>query len=242
MKSEARSGDLRRVGWVVDVQNDFMQPSGRLYVHDLSDARDPGAILVVPAIARAVTWMRTHCAVTVFTGDWHRYGDREIDPVHPDATRGTYPPHCMGLSPDPEERAGAQLMRSIAPEGDALVLPREASQDDARMVAARAARDRRPVFVQKAEFSVFDGNRAASALVEALAHELGGEVEFVVCGVATDVCVKSAVEGLLDRRYRVRVVPDATWGLGLLGSDETFGLWERRGAALTAVAQLEPND
>ena len=93
------------VGWVVDAQNDFMLPpeqGGRLYVHDLFDGgQDPGATQIVPALVRAVEWMREHCRVVVFTGDWHAHGDEEIDPVTPDAAKGTYPPHCMGLSPYP---------------------------------------------------------------------------------------------------------------------------------------------
>jgi nicotinamidase/pyrazinamidase len=239
--SPSRPG-LARIGWVVDVQNDFMEPTGRLYVHDLFNAADPGAQAAAPAIERSVRWMRDQCAVVVFTGDWHGYGDREIDPVDPDARAGTYPPHCMGLSPHESERRGAALVASVDPGGEALVLPREATADTARQVARRAVDEHRPVFVQKSEFSVFEGNPGAGAFVQSLAESFTLPVEFVVCGVATDVCVKHAVEGLLDRGYAVRVIPDATWGLGLLGPDETFARWTRRGATLTPVADLVPND
>lgn len=227
-----------RVGWVVDVQNDFMRPDGRLYVHDLFDASDVGALKAAPAIVDAVTWMRDHCDVVVYTGDWHAYGDREIDTVHPDATKGTYPPHCMGLSDDPVERDGAAIIAEIDPGDSTLVLPRDASEEMARDVAQRAVAERRPVFIQKREFSVFEGNAGADAFVKALRAALGGSPEFVVCGVATDVCVKQVVEGLLDRAAPVRLVRDATWGLGLLGSADTYDTWERRGAHLTDVATL----
>jgi nicotinamidase/pyrazinamidase len=235
------AGDLR-VGWVVDVQNDFMRPTGRLYVHDLFDASDLGARFAIPAIERAVRWMRAHCQVVVFTGDWHGYGDREIDPKSPNVRAGTYPPHCMGLSDDEDERRGATLIEEVDPGEDALVLPRDAMSDAARDIARRAVSERRPVFVQKSEFGVFDGNRAADAFVQRLGEELGGAPEFVVCGVATDVCVKGAVEGLLDRGHRVRVISDAMWGLGLLGADQTFDLWKRRGATISRVGALSPND
>jgi len=227
-----------RIGWVVDVQHDFMRPDGRLYVHHLFDASDTGATLATPAIARTVTWMREQCDVVVFTGDWHHLGDREIDPVAPDARKGTYPPHCMGLSPDADERAGAALIPEVDPGSDALVLPRDANDALARTVAQRAVSERRPVFVQKREFSVFEGNAGADAFVRALREALGGTPEFVVCGVATDVCVKQAVDGLLDRSARVAVVRDATWSLGLLADDETFDLWASRGAALTTSSAL----
>ena len=230
----------RRVGWVVDVQHDFMTPAaegGRLYVHDLFDARDPGAVQALPAIAHAAAWMRAHCDATVFTGDWHALGDREIDPVAPDATRATYPPHCMGLSDDPAERAGAALVPAVAPE-DPYVLERDASADAARAAARAALEARRPVFVHKREFSVFEGNPGADVFVAALAAGLGGDPEFVVCGVATDVCVKAAVEGMLDRGRRVAVVTDATWGLGLEQDAALFARWAARGARLVTTAAL----
>lgn len=229
-----------RIGWVVDVQHDFMRPEGRLYVRNLFDAGDAGAEQATPAIVRTVEWMRAHCDVVVFTGDWHAHGDREIDPVAPDATKGTYLPHCMGMSDDPKERLGAALIAEIDPGADAHVLPRDASEGYAREVAQRAVAERRAVFVQKHEFSVFEGNTAADAFVAALRDALGGVPEFVVCGVATDVCVKQAVDGLLDREALVAVVQDATWSLGLLGPDATFDLWVRRGATLTHSAQLVP--
>jgi nicotinamidase-related amidase len=232
------TGRQPRVGWVVDVQNDFMLPDGRLYVHDLFDPSDPGATLATGEIIDAVRWMRANCDVVVYTGDWHAYGDREIDTIAPDATRGTYPPHCMGLSPDSRERAGAALLGAIAPGDDVLVLERDASADDAREVARRAVSERRPVFVRKSEFSVFVGNPATEPFLDALRTALGGSPEFIVCGVATDVCVKQAVDGLLDREQSVRVVGDAMWGLGLLPRAETFDLWARRGAALTTTTEL----
>ncbi|MCC6929983.1 MAG: cysteine hydrolase [Gemmatimonadaceae bacterium] len=222
------------VGWVVDVQHDFMRPDGRLYVHDLFDASDAGATKATPAIVRTVAWMRAHCDVVVFTGDWHDYGDREIDPVSPDPTRGTYPPHCMGLSADESERSGAAIIPEIDPGSEVLILPRDANDALARSVAQRAVDERRAVFVQKREFSVFEGNDGANAFVEALRQALGGQPRFVVCGVATDVCVKQAVDGLLDRSLPVTVVRDATWSLGLLDEAATFGAWQARGATLAA--------
>lgn len=241
----ARPGVTPRVGWVVDVQADFMTPTaegGRLYVHDLFDPSDPGAVLARPAIARLVAWMRRACDAVVYTGDWHAMGDREIDAVAPDASRGTYPPHCMGLSDDPAERAGAALIPDVDPGPDALVLGRDATDAEARAAAEAAARGR-PVFVHKREFSVFDGNPGADAFVAALAARLaaragGAAPEFVVGGVAADVCVRQAVDGLLDRGHRVTVARDATWGLGLEPLGALLAGWAARGARVTTVAEL----
>lgn len=228
-----------RIGWVVDVQRDFMEPTGRLYVHDLFNPADPGATLAAPAIERAVRWMRANCNATVFTGDWHGYGDREIDPVAPDPARETYPPHCMGLSPDESERSGADLAPAIKPAEPLLVLSRDAAPGVAEHIARLAVRERQPVFIQKREFSVFEGNPATEIFVRTLRDELGQESEFVVCGVATDVCVRHAVEGMLDRECRVTVVADAMWGLGLMGREETIEVWREKGAEVVSVGELE---
>lgn len=241
--SEIQNGGAARVGWVVDVQNDFMLPpeqGGRLYVHDLFDGgRDPGAARIVPALVRAVEWMREHCDAIVYTGDWHAYGDEEIDPETPDASKGTYPPHCMGLSPDAAERAGAEVIAEIRPENP-VVLAREAVDEDAREAAETAVRERRPLFIHKSRFSVFEGNPATDALLQALEARLG-PLEIYVIGVARDVCVKGAVEGFLDpsRRYPVTLVTDATWGLGLESEAESLARWMGAGAALVTTRGLE---
>lgn len=226
------------LGWVVDVQRDFMDPDGRLYVHDLGNPADPGARLARATIVRTVHWMKKHCRVVVYTGDWHAYGDREIDIEHADARRGTYPPHCMGMSPDAGEREGAAIIPEIQPGHEAIVLGRDAKGGEARAVARDAVRSGRPVFLQKNEFSCFDGNPETELLLSALAAELGAAPHVVICGVATDVCVRFAVEGMLDRGYAVSVVRDATWGLGLLSDAETWERWAERGARITSLADL----
>ena len=60
-------------------------------------------------------------------------------------------------------------------------------------------------------------------------------------GVARDVCVKHAVEGLLhpSRGCWVTLVTDATWGLGLEPEAESLARWTRDGAALLTTRGLE---
>lgn len=237
------SAPVARVGWVVDAQNDFLLPpeqGGRLYVHDLFDGgRDEGATRAIPAIERAVEWMRLHCDVIVYTGDWHAYTDEEIDTVSPDASRGTYPPHCMGLSDDASEREGAEILASIRPD-EPIVLARAASPADAEAAARRAVSERRPVFIHKSRFNVFEGNAATDDFLRALRRELGRPVEVYIAGVARDVCVRQAVEGMLEpaRAIPVTVITDATWGLGLEDEATSLARWLGSGAALMTTAGL----
>jgi nicotinamidase-related amidase len=232
-----------RIGWIVDAQNDFMLPperGGRLYVHDLFDqGQDAGAVQIVPALIRAVEWMRAACDVMVYTGDWHAHDDPEIDPVSPDALEQTYPPHCLGLSEDATEREGAMVIAEIRPENP-VVLGRDATEADAGEVVRVALEERRPVFIRKSRFSVFEGNAAADAFLRDLRARLGGEVEVYMAGVARDVCVKGALEGMLDasRAVPVTLVTDATWGLGIEPEAESLRRWMDAGAALVTSAGL----
>src|SRR5690606_5200239 len=116
----------------------------------------------------------------------------EIDPVSPDPTQGTYPPHCMGRSDDPAEREGAALLPEIAPD-DPLIMEVDADAAEGRRVAREAVESGRPVFIRKTRFDVFDGNAGTAAFVEEVVRGLGAP-EFVVVGVARDVCVTQAVD------------------------------------------------
>jgi nicotinamidase-related amidase len=228
-----------KIGWIVDVQNDFMLPpeeGGRLYVRDLFDASDAGAAQARERIEQAVAWMHEHCELLVYTGDWHAPDDAEIDAEDPDAARGTYPPHCMGLSDDPGERRGAEIIPSVAPE-DPLILLRRASETEARRVAREAVRTRRPVWIHKERFSVFEGNPGTDAFLDELGRALGRPLEIVVVGVARDVCVTGAVDGMQARGYHTVAVRDATWGLGLEDEAATLARWAERGRVVS-LAEL----
>jgi nicotinamidase/pyrazinamidase len=237
-----------RVGYLVDVQNDFMRsaaPGGRLYVRHLNDPADPGAEQIIPTLARLARWMYEHCDVVVLSGDWHGPEDAEIDAAAPDF-RTTYPPHCMGRSTDAAEREGAALIPEVAP-ADPLVLhvPEETHvmygasvEHVARLVGERAARERRPVFVHKTQFSVWTGNAGMDELVRALSEGLGARPEFVLAGVASDVCDDAAVRGLRERGYAVTVVRDAIHSLGSKPDEAILADWEALGARTTTLAEL----
>lgn len=219
----------------MDVQNDFMNPSalgGRLYVADLTDSSDVGASSVQPVIERAVEWMRANCVTIIYTADWHGAEDAEIDALSPDPSIGTYPPHCMGRSEDPDEQDGAAIIASIRPSNP-LILDRDTEETAVGPLARMAVLEGRPVIIQKNEFDVFTGNPHTESFVRALSEILGMAPEFVVIGVSRDVCVTRAVDGLQARGYATIALSDATWGLGLESESETLDRWRRRGTVMT---------
>jgi nicotinamidase-related amidase len=238
---------IPRVGWIVDMQNDFAlstPPGGRLYVRSLFDQTDRGAEAVQERIVRAVGILREICDVMVYTGDWHGPEDAEIDAEAPDALRGTYPPHCMGRSEDPAERLGAEIIEQIRPQNP-LILERDAAVEEALRVAGEAVAQRRPVFIRKDRFNVFEGNRATDAFLRGLADALRGDgMEFYVLGLARDVCVTQFVDAVQaperrERGYHVVAISDATAGLGLEPEAETLTRWADGGARVITVDELQ---
>lgn len=235
----AEPGRRPLVGWVVDVQNDFMHPpglGGRLYVADLTDPSDVGAVAARSVIERAVEWMHANCVTIVFSADWHGADDPEIDAVSPDPSRGTYPPHCMGRSEDSNERNGAEIIDSIRPPNP-LILDLDADETGAVALARLAVQEGRPVIIRKNEFDVFTGNRCTEWFVRGLAEALGLAPEFVVIGVSRDVCMTRAVDGLQARGYATIAIRDATWGLGLEPESETLARWQQ-GGSVVSLADL----
>lgn len=217
------------VFWDVDTQFDFMTPAeqgGRLYVRDLNDPADAGARSIVPALQRLSDFARERGILRVATGDWHTLEHREIDEANPDF-RDTYPPHCMADHP-----GSAKIPETVL--RDPVVVPLRARADEARAAVRLARSEDRDLFLHKEEFSCFTGNADAT---EAVLDELG-DAPLVVYGVALDVCVRHAVEGMLDRGRDVSLVEDATWGLGLEPAEELIRRWEGRGLKRVTVEEV----
>jgi nicotinamidase/pyrazinamidase len=74
----------------------------------------------------------------------------------------------------------------------------------------------RNIIIRKDAFDVFEGNNLTEAIVNNLGIPFLDRPTFIVYGVATNVCVKAAVEGLTKRGYSVKVVTDAIKGLPTL--------------------------
>ena len=230
-----------RVGYLVDVQNDFMRaalPGGRLYVRHLQNPDDVGAERIIPVLERLAGWMYAQCDAVILSGDWHGPEDAEIDAAAPDF-RTTYPPHCMGRSPDAMERAGAELIPEVTPPRGSIVLPWDAVPEIAARVAAGAIEQGLPVFVQKTQFSVWTGNPAMDTFTTELTDRLRARPEIILAGVASDVCADQAIRGFLERGYPVTVVRDAIHGLGSQPDAVIVAGWEALGARTTTLAELE---
>jgi nicotinamidase/pyrazinamidase len=97
--------DPRTVLLVVDVQNDFADPAGSLYVD--------GGESIVPTIAQEISEAREAGALVVYTQDWHP----EHTP-HFAKDGGTWPDHCVqdtwGASFHPDLPVDGEVIRKGA--------------------------------------------------------------------------------------------------------------------------------
>lgn len=227
--------------WVVDAQEDFMTPpaeGGRLYVGPQGGDPATGSVRLRQPIADLVADARAAGVRVVATADWHRASDPEIDAVAPNF-QTTFPPHCMGGEPDPVLAAGAHLIREI--QIPALTpLGSTVSPADAQRVTTQVLGQGDALLLQKTEFSIFTGSTATPGVldgIETLAQQLDASgVEFVVIGVASDVCVTAAVEGLVAQGKRVRVLTDRIAGLGIVSDEDLATRWQQMGVSLDTAA------
>lgn len=198
--------------WNVDTQYDFVREDGKLPV--------PGAEQIENNLQTLTDYAAENDVRVVSTADWHNEDTQEIadDPDY----ETTFPEHCM------QETAGAEYVPATKPDDPYVV----DWQDDE--VDLDAIQENRELVLYKDKFDVFKGSPHTDAVLDELDPE-----EVVVYGVATDVCVDFAVNGLLDRGYDVTVVEDAT--AGLAEEDELKAVtqdWEDSGARFMTTDEI----
>jgi nicotinamidase/pyrazinamidase len=171
-----------------------------------------GAEAILANLARLTAFARENKIPVVATADAHTLDEDDPEP---------FPPHCLVGSP------GADRIEATAWPGSVVVAPGEMVRWDAD--------DFHPhVTIQKTRYNVFSAP-AADAVFARLAR---GGVTFVVYGVATDYCVKAAVEGLLDRGYNVALVDDAIQAVDPAAAPALLDAWARRGVRLLRTEQV----
>ena len=202
----------RRIVWDVDTQVDFVLPHGKLYV--------PGAEDTLPAMKRLVEAARAAGLIHVASVDDHELTDPEIS-AEPDF-ESTYPPHCLRGTPG-AEKVPETKQRDPLPITDVPYPPGLVPQ----LVGGR-----REFVILKKNFDVFR-NPNTLPLLEALAPD-----EVILFGVATDVCNKAAIEGLLDEGVSVLFVEDAARGLDEARTRACTASWRERGVGFTTVEEV----
>lgn len=221
-----------KIGWVVDAQKDFMDADGALYVKNPNDDSDPGAESIKTTLRDSVATLHETCDVVIYTADWHTLDDAEINTESPDFVN-TFPPHCMegtegaNLIPEVTDEVGLIGFEPIAPDAGPERGKNVAKLFlEGKIFRPDSVKSYVSPLIQKTRFDVFAGNSAVDTF---LSHLLAPEAEVFVVGVARDVCVTQAVEGLNQRGYNVVAMPQAMYGLGLEKESVTYERWKNLG-------------
>jgi nicotinamidase/pyrazinamidase len=165
-----------------------------------------GAEQIKPNLARLMRCARERAVPLVSSVDAHAPGDAEF---------GEFPPHCLKGTPGQRKVVESITGREVFVEN----APSDTIPDPTRV---------HPV-LEKQQFSLFTNQRAEQVIGATGAREL------VVFGVVTEVCVRQAVLGLLERGYAVRVVEDAIWPIDPAGGAAALAEMVGAGARLTTT-------
>ena len=193
----------------VDAEEDFMNPDGKLPVTENQDEADK----VANSMER-VTQVAEETGVTsVYTRDIHEKEDDEIAEGAPDYDE-TFPIHCE------RGEKGSEFIDAVVKEGYSSVSDHAKEFDFKDDYTAGQIREElecleEDITIYKNRFNVFEGSGElqddrtyADEIVDLLDPE-----QVVIDGVAADVCVDQAIEGLLEKEIDVILVEDATKGI-----------------------------
>jgi nicotinamidase/pyrazinamidase len=140
----------------------------------------PGAIELVENLQSLFKLAREKSIQIISTADAHDKDDPEFE---------QFPPHCVEGTPG-QRKIGSTLL------GDAVTIGYEPEDVKAKISAPQ-------IILDKQTFDAFS-NPNINELLSILDKKI-----FIVFGVATDYCVRSAALGLSSKGYKVILVTDA---------------------------------
>ena len=192
-----------------------MHADGKLYV--------PEAERIIGNLKLLSDYAHGHGIRIVASADDHVNSDAEISD-HPD-WKTTFPPHCMRGTP------GQKKISETALRAPMVIEP---ARIDAKTLGERVRAHKGDILFHKHRFDVFTNENVATVL-DVLAPD-----DIVLYGVATDVCDKAAIEGLLERRPNTRlfVVTDAVKGIDKDVSEQLLKDWGDEGVRLVTTKEV----
>lgn len=168
----------------------------------------PGAEAIRANLASLIQHARACGIPLVSSVDAHAEGDEEFS---------EYPPHCLRGTP-----GQAKLTETQTP--------------NMAIVASEVGVDLPPpsqhVVLEKQQFSLFSNPNAEQVFAQT------GAKRFAVFGVVTEVCVRHAALGLLERGYEVQLVEDAIWPITPEAGAAALKEMQDMGATLVKTSDL----
>jgi len=176
----------------------------------------PDAEHIIPNLKKLTDYAHGHGLRIVASADDHVPTDPEISDV-PD-WKTTFPPHCLRGTPGQKKIPETALREPFVIEPDA--------QD--------AKAHRGDILFHKHRFDVFT-NPNVLPVLDALDPQ-----DIVLYGVALDVCVRYAIEGLLEHRPQIRLfaVTDAMKPIDRDVAEHLLREWGDEGVRLVKTSEV----
>ena len=169
----------------------------------------PGSQDILPNLERLTQYALSHQIPILATACSHSDDDPELN---------VFPPHCMAGS-----NGQKRVRETSSPNPIILDL-------DDRLTGPLP----RHLILNKREFDVF--SRPDTTELVALYNQTAPV--FAVYGVATDYCVRAAIEGLLSRNCRVALITDAIRAIDADKEAELMTEWAHQGVILTMTDRV----
>jgi len=174
----------------------------------------PYAEEIIKNIKKLTDLARRKNILIISTQDTHRQDDPEFK---------EFPPHCIKGSKG-YKKIKESLLKDFRVISFRKIYPRERLE---------AFIEKYPqIILEKNTLSIFS-NPNLSLLLESIFPD-----KIYVYGVATDYCVKEAVEGLLKENFDVVVVEDAVKEISSKEKERLFGMWKRKGVKFSLTEKV----
>lgn len=207
----------------VDVQRDFCEPDGALYV-----AGSPNDVL--RKLVRHAVDKRIPILGSVDSHAWDAWEFASSGRKGPNGEQPNFPDHCVKGTPGWLKVDGT-LPKSFRFVPNVAVAPIESIVEEVLHGETRG------VYFEKEVYSLF-ANPLAERFVKLLVERAGTTPEFFVFGIATDYCVRAAALGLAERGYRTVLLTDAIAGITPQGVEEALAEMRKAGVRLSTTAEL----
>ncbi len=173
----------------------------------------PGAEKLVDALDALTRYASSNGIQIISTADAHTEDDPEF---------AIWKPHCIAGTVG-QQKAGVTLLNQ------ALVL--STGPDALEEIRPRVA-EARQIIVEKQKLDAFS-NPHLSSLLNSLEAD-----RYLLYGVVTELCVRCAAFGLLDRGARVELVLDAIQSLSAPEERDFLEQFEMRGGTMTTAREV----
>jgi nicotinamidase/pyrazinamidase len=207
----------------VDVQRDFCEPTGALYVK--GSPNDLYRRLTAHAVEH-----RIPIVGSVDSHAWDAWEFVSNDLRAPQGEKPNFPDHCVKGTP-----GWLKVDGTLPPRF--RFIPNVAAPPSEEVVSELASGATQAVYFEKEVYSLF-ANPVAEGFLRDLTARLGGAPEVFVYGVATDYCVRGAALGFAERGYRVTLLADAVAGITPEGIAAALDEMRRAGVTLGSAQAL----